>query len=103
MSEPATAAKQGKTPLDELKEMLEIVARGIVDHPDDIVIFPAPGDGFVHFEVRCDQSDAGTLIGRRGAHAEAIRTLMMAAGAVRNTRVTLQILGRDGDQYAPAR
>lgn len=103
MSEPATAANKGKPALDELREMLETMAKSIVDQPEDIVIFPAPGDGFVHFEVRCDQRDAGTLIGRRGAHAEAIRTLMMAAGAVRGLRVTLQILGRDGDQYAPAR
>lgn len=103
MHEPAMVPQKGKTAQDELREMLETMARGIVDQPEDIVVFPAPGDGFVHFEVRCDNRDAGTLIGRRGVHAEAIRTLIMAAGAVRNLRVTLQILGRDGDQYSPPR
>lgn len=77
--------------------MLAAIARGMVDRPDEVVIFPAPGEGFVHFEVRCDNDDVGTLVGRRGAHVDAIRTLMMIAGAARKCRVTLQILSRDGD------
>jgi predicted RNA-binding protein YlqC (UPF0109 family) len=99
MNAPATVPK--KTSIEELEAMLLTMTRGIVDSPGDVVVFPAPGDGFCHFEVRCDNSDAGTLIGTRGKHAEAIRTLMMAAGAVRKIRVTIQILGRDGNQYAP--
>lgn len=79
--------------------MLSAITKGIVDHPEEIVIFPAAGDGFVHFEVRTDNRDVGTLVGRRGAHADAIRTLMMAAGAVRGYRVTLQVLSRDGDDH----
>jgi predicted RNA-binding protein YlqC (UPF0109 family) len=87
-------------PVQELETMLATITRGIVDSPDDVVIFPAAGDGFVHFEVRCDNNDVGTLVGRRGMHADAIRMLMMAAGAVRHMRVTLQILSRDGDDLA---
>jgi len=83
----------------ELEAMLSSMTRSIVDSPDDVVICPAEGRGFVHFEVRCDNDDVGTLVGRRGAHADAIRTLMMAAGAVRGIRVTLQILSRDGDDH----
>jgi len=83
--------------------MLSAITRTIVDHPDELVIFPAAGDGFVHFEVRVENSDVGTLVGRRGAHADAIRVLMMAAGAQRGIRITLQILGRDADGYSPAR
>jgi hypothetical protein len=90
---------QPNVPVQELESMLYAIARGIVDHPDEVVIFPASGHGFVHFELRCDNSDVGTLVGRRGMHADAIRTLMMAAGAVRKMRVTLQILSRDGDDH----
>lgn len=86
-------------PVKELELMLSTIARGIVDRPDDIVIFPAAGDGFVHFEVRCDNNDVGALVGKRGIYADAIRTLMQAAGAVRNTRVTLQVMSRDGDDH----
>lgn len=105
MSETAMSPKTKGKPdsVEELRDMLATIARGIVDQPEEIVIFPAPGQGFVHFEVRCDNNDAGTLIGKRGVHADAIRTLMMAAGAVRDMRVTLQILGRDGDRPSPVR
>ena len=87
-------------PVQELESMLSTITHGIVDSPNDVVIFPAAGEGFVHFEVRCDNNDFGTLVGRRGAHADAIRMLMMTAGAVRRLRVTLQILSRDGDDLA---
>jgi len=86
-------------PVQELENMLRVMAQGIVDRPKEIVIFPAAGDGFVHFEVRCHNDDVGALVGRRGANADAIRSLMMTAGAVRSHRVTLQILSRDGDDH----
>lgn len=84
-------------PYRELEHLLTTMAKCLVDNPDEIVVMPATGDGFVHFEVRTDNSDTGTLIGKRGMHAEAIRTVMMAAGAVRRIRVSIQILSRDGD------
>ena len=93
----APRKSQPPTPVEELEEILRTIARGIVDDPDEVVILPAAAAGFVHFEVRVANDDVGTLVGRRGAHAEAIRTLMMAAGAVRKYRVTLQILSHDGD------
>lgn len=83
--------------------MLRAMARGLVDHPDELVIVPAAGDGFVHFEVRTDNRDVGALIGRRGMNADAMRTILMAAGALRSIRVTVQILSRDGDDAAQGR
>lgn len=86
----------------ELEDFLIHMASMVVDHPEEIVVEPAKGNGFVAFEVVCDDSDTGTLIGRRGKHAEAIRTMMMAAGAVRSIRVTVQIVSREQDGL-PAR
>lgn len=94
-----TQSKEQK--IKELESMLLAMTQGIVDSPEEIMVFPGLGEGFVHFEVRCSNSDAGTLIGTRGIHAEAIRTLMTAAGAVRKIRVTLLILAKDGNQYTP--
>jgi predicted RNA-binding protein YlqC (UPF0109 family) len=74
----------------------------IVDMPEEVVVNPAKGRGFIAFEVICDDTDTGTLIGRRGKHADALRTMMMAAGAVRDIRVTVQIVSRDQDEL-PAR
>lgn len=89
-------------PFEELEELLIHMARMIVDRPEEVVVNPAKGRGFIAFEVICDDTDTGTLIGRRGKHAEAIRTMMMAAGAVRDIRVTVQIVSRDQDGL-PAR
>lgn len=87
---------------DELEEFLAHMAKMVVDQPEEVVVNSARGTGFVAFEVICDDNDTGTLIGRRGKHADAIRTMMMAAGAVRNIRVTVQIVSRDQDGL-PAR
>jgi len=89
-------------PFVELEELLVHMAKMIVDRPEEVVVNPAQGRGFIAFEVICDDTDTGTLIGRRGKHAEAIRTMMMAAGAVRDIRVTVQIVSRDQDGL-PAR
>jgi predicted RNA-binding protein YlqC (UPF0109 family) len=89
-------------PFKELEEFLIHMARMIVDMPEEVVVNPAKGRGFIAFEVICDDTDTGTLIGRRGKHADALRTMMMAAGAVRDIRVTVQIVSRDQDEL-PAR
>ena len=84
-----------KDPFVELEELLEHMAKVIVDYPEEVVVNPAIGNGFVAFEVICAPSDTGTLIGRHGKHADAIRTMLMAAGAVRKIRVTVQIVSSD--------
>lgn len=98
----AQETKANTDPFEELEGLLMHMAQMIVDKPEEVVVNPARGRGFVAFEVICDDKDTGTLIGRRGKHAEAIRTMMMAAGAVRDIRVTVQIVSRDQDEL-PAR
>jgi len=82
---------------DELENLLATMSRSIVDYPDDVVIQRAPGQGFVAFEVWCRESDGGHLLGKRGSNADAIRTVMMAAGTARRVRVSINVLTRDGD------
>ncbi len=83
-------------PYAELEAMLRSMSCGIVDLPSEVVIKAARGDGFVHFEVHCDDGDAGALIGTRGRYADAIRTLLQAAASVRKLRVTVHLMARDG-------
>lgn len=91
----ARRLKINKDPFDELENMVKTMATMLVDYPDDLVVRPAKGHGFVAFEVVCGERDAGSLIGQRGKHAEAMRLLLMAAGAVRRVRVTVQFMSRD--------
>lgn len=86
-----------KDPYGELENMVKTMAKMLVDHPDDLVVRTAKGDGFIAFEVVCGERDAGSLIGQRGKHAEAMRLLLMAGGAVRKVRVTVQFMSRDQD------
>jgi predicted RNA-binding protein YlqC (UPF0109 family) len=86
-----------KNPHNELENMVLTMSKMLVDCPNEIVVRSAKGDGFIAFEVVCAERDAGTLIGSRGKHAEAMRLLLMAAGAVRRTRVTIQFMSRDQD------
>ena len=101
MGAPNLEEKVMADPFEELESLLVHMASMIVDKPEEIVVNPARGRGFVAFEVICDDNDTGTLIGRRGKHAEAIRTMMMASGAVRDIRVTVQIVSRDQDGMPP--
>lgn len=83
-------------PVKELEDLLLLIGRSLVDNPDEVVVFPAAGDGFVHFEVCCDNNDVGAMLGRRASNAERIRTIIEAAGEVRQFRTSLHISGRDG-------
>jgi predicted RNA-binding protein YlqC (UPF0109 family) len=91
-----------RDPFDELENMVKTMATMLVDYPEDMIINTAKGDGFVAFEVVCGERDAGSLIGQRGKHAEAMRLLLMAAGAVRRVRVNVHFMSRDQDGL-PAR
>jgi predicted RNA-binding protein YlqC (UPF0109 family) len=85
----------------ELEDMLRHMATMIVDKPEEIVIEAAIGNSFVAYEVICEDSDGGALVGKRGKHADAMRTLLMAAATARGVRVTVQFMSRDQDAIAP--
>lgn len=90
-----------KDPFDELENMVRTMASMLVDHPENLVVQTAKGQGFIAFEVICGERDAGSLIGQRGKHADAMRLLLMAGGAVRKTRITVQFMSRDQDGVPP--
>jgi len=102
MGDPSPVKKQlqPKTldqAVDELELLLGTMCKSIVDHPGDIVIERAISQtGFVAFEVTCREEEAGSLVGKRGAHADSIRSLMMAAAAARKIRVTVQLMSAQG-------
>lgn len=87
-------------PFDDLEEMLRSMSTRLVDQPDAVVIMQARGTDFVHFEVRCASKDLGTLLGRHGKHADAMRTLLSTAATVHGVRITVQFLATDGGGHA---
>lgn len=76
-----------------MKELVEFVARSLVDSPDEVHVTEAGRDGSSSvLELRVAPDDLGKVIGRQGRTVRALRTLVSAASARSSRRVTLDIV-----------
>jgi len=75
-----------------MKELLEEIARALVDNPDDVQVAEVEGEQTAVLELRVRDEDLGKVIGRQGRTARAIRTLLSAAGMKIHKRFVLEIL-----------
>ena len=75
-----------------LKELIEFLARSLVDNPDEVQVAEIAGEQTVVLELRVAKEDLGKVIGKGGAHASAIRTLMAAASGKEKKRYILEII-----------
>jgi uncharacterized protein len=75
-----------------MKELVESIAKSLVDHPDDVRVNTVEGAQATILELRVHQEDLGKVIGRQGRTAKAVRTLLGAAGLKAHKRFTLEIL-----------
>lgn len=71
-----------------LDEALEHLVRGIVDHPDDVVVRERQGRGTT-FEVQVNPEDMGRVIGKSGRTATALRTVLNALSDKGNVRIDI--------------
>jgi uncharacterized protein len=75
-----------------MKELVEEIARALVDHPECVEVKAVEGSQVTVLELRVHAGDLGKVIGRQGRTAKAIRTLLGAAGMKAHKRFTLEIL-----------
>jgi predicted RNA-binding protein YlqC (UPF0109 family) len=75
-----------------MKDLLEEIAKALVDHPEDVAIKEVEGEQTTVLELRVRTEDLGKVIGRQGRTARAIRTLLAAAGMKVQKRFVLEIL-----------
>jgi predicted RNA-binding protein YlqC (UPF0109 family) len=76
-----------------MKELLEYLARGLVDRPDAVrVNETSEDDGTVVLELSVGDDDYGSVIGRGGRTVQAIRTVIKAAAEKENRRVFVDIV-----------
>ena len=75
-----------------LKEVVETVAKALVDHPEEVTVTQIDEDATVVLELRVAPQDLGKVIGKQGRTARAIRTLLRAAGMKLRKRFVLEIL-----------
>jgi len=74
-----------------MKELIELVAKKIVDHPEDVNVREIETDDEKQYELRVHPEDMGKVIGREGKTAKALRTLVMAAATKADIRASLTI------------
>ena len=75
-----------------MKDLLAEIARALVDHPEGVQVRAVEGSHVTVLELKTHPEDLGKVIGRQGRTAEAMRTLLGAAGVKLHKRVTLEIL-----------
>ena len=76
-----------------MKDLLEYLVRGLVEHPDAVRITEIDeGDGTVVLELSVDEDDYGSVIGRGGRTAQALRTVIKAAAVKEQRRVFVDIV-----------
>ena len=75
-----------------MKELIEFVARSLVDNPDQVDVKEVEGERVTVYELRVGEGDLGKVIGKHGRTARAIRTLLNAAAAKQGKRSVLEIL-----------
>lgn len=77
-------------------EFVEYVVKSIVDHPDDVKLDRSIDEMGVLITLTVNPEDMGQIIGRQGATAKSIRTLLRVIGARNNARVNLKINEPEG-------
>lgn len=76
----------------EMKEMVRFIAQALVDHPEEVKVSETIGEQNSVIELRVSRADLGKVIGKQGATAQAMRTLLNAASAKVRRRAILEIL-----------
>ncbi|WP_415942467.1 KH domain-containing protein [Mitsuokella multacida] len=75
-----------------MKELVEVIAKSLVDHPEDVRVEEKQQDRQVTLELHVDEDDMGKVIGRQGRIAKAMRTVVKAAATRENKKVSVDII-----------
>jgi predicted RNA-binding protein YlqC (UPF0109 family) len=76
----------------KMKELIESMARALVDRPEEVSVKEVEGEKTTVFELRVASTDLGKVIGKQGKTARAMRTILGAAGTKIGKRCVLEIL-----------
>ena len=74
-----------------MKELIEYIAKSIVDKPEEVTVTEEPGDDGVVLRLQVAPEDMGKVIGRQGRIVQAMRTLLRVMAVRRGTRATLEV------------
>lgn len=75
-----------------MKELVEVIAKALVEHPEEVVVTENQSEKAIVVELRVAQSDMGKVIGKQGRIAKAIRSVVKAAAAKEDRKVNVEIV-----------
>ncbi|AKN29444.1 hypothetical protein Ccar_00760 [Clostridium carboxidivorans P7] len=75
-----------------MKELVQIIAKSLVDNPDEVQVNEVAGEQSIILELKVAPDDMGKVIGKQGRIAKAIRTVVKAAAIKENKRVVVEII-----------
>ena len=75
-----------------MKELVEIIAKALVEHPDEVLVTQKEEGKHITIELQVAASDMGKVIGKQGRIAKAIRSVVKAASSKENQRVDVEIV-----------
>ncbi|MGN0496712.1 MAG: KH domain-containing protein [Lachnospiraceae bacterium] len=74
-----------------MKELVEVIAKSLVDHPEEIEVIETSKDDTIYVELKVAQEDMGKVIGKQGRIAKSIRTVVKAAASKGDKKVVVVI------------
>ncbi len=74
-----------------MKELVEVIAKALVDNPDEVVVTESEREDEIVVELKVASSDMGKVIGKQGRIAKAIRSVVKAASSRAEKRVIVEI------------
>ncbi|MFT7328130.1 MAG: putative RNA-binding protein YlqC (UPF0109 family) [Crocinitomicaceae bacterium] len=86
--------------MTEPENFLEYLVKGLVDNPDDVTVVKTVDDMGVLLTLGVNQEDMGQVIGRQGATAKAMRTLVRVCGMKSQARVNVKIYEPNKEESA---
>ena len=90
--EPDTSYSFGRVEVVMLKELIEMIAKALVDYPEQVDVSELEGEQTSVIELRVAKEDLGKVIGKQGRTARAMRTILSAASTKIRKRAVLEII-----------
>ena len=78
--------------MNVMKELVEVIAKSLVDNPEEVVVTETENEKAIVLELRVAQSDMGKVIGKQGRIAKAIRSVVKAAASKEDKKVIVEIM-----------
>lgn len=75
-----------------MKELVEVIAKALVDYPDQVTVTETESEKAIVLELRVAQSDMGKVIGKQGRIAKAMRSVVKAAASKEDKKVIVEIV-----------